>query len=108
MATPVSVEASPKKAFASAVDWPGWSRSGKTAPLALEALARSAERYAIVAHEAGLTLPSITAADLELVERVPGGAGTEFGVPSVVTELDRRPLSPEDASRTAALVDAAW
>ena len=35
----VTVEATPKKAFASAVDWPGWSRSGKTEELALTALA---------------------------------------------------------------------
>ena len=50
----VSIEASPKKVFASAVDWPGWSRSGKTEELALEALAAYGERYAVVAGEAGL------------------------------------------------------
>ena len=45
----VSVEATPKKAFATAVDWPGWSRSGKTEELALAALADYAPRYAVVA-----------------------------------------------------------
>ena len=36
----VSIEAAPKKAFATAVDWPGWSRSGKTEALALEGARR--------------------------------------------------------------------
>jgi hypothetical protein len=108
MAIPVSIEASPKKTFASARDWPGWSRSGKTEALALESLAAYGERYAVVAAEARLTLPSFTAAGLEVVERVPGGSGTEFGVPSVVTDLDRRPLTAADAARIAATVEAAW
>jgi hypothetical protein len=104
----VSIEAAARKAFASAMDWPGWSRSGKTVALALEALAAYAGRYAIVARQAGLAFPPIAAADLEVVERVPGGSGTEFGVPSAVTDLDRRPLTADDAVRLAALVEAAW
>ena len=35
----VTIESSPKKTFATAVDFPGWSRSGKTEELALVALA---------------------------------------------------------------------
>lgn len=108
MSVPVSVEASPKKAFASAVDWPGWSRSGKTVELALEALAAYGERYALVVGQAGLDFAVSTATDLEVVDRVPGGAGTEFGVPSVVIELDRRPTTAADARRLADLVRAAW
>jgi hypothetical protein len=108
MSVPVSIEASPKKVFASAVDWPGWSRSGKTEALAMEALAASAERYAVVAREAGLEFALPEAGDLEIVERVPGGSGTEFGVPSSVTDLDCRPSPLADAERLAALVTAAW
>src|SRR4030088_300699 len=102
MAILVSVEAAAKKAFASAMDWPGWARSGKIEELALEALAGSAARCAIVAAEAGLAFPPNAAADLNVVERVPGGSGTEFGVPSVVTDLDRRLLTADDAARLAA------
>ena len=104
----IAIEASTRKVFASAVDWPGWSRSGKTEALALEALAAYAERYAIVAREAGFALRLTELDDLEVVERVPGGAGTEFGVPSAVTELDRRPVSPPTPTRLAAIVEAAW
>ncbi len=104
----VSVEASPTKVFASAVDWPGWSRSGKTEELALRALVTYGSRYAIVAREAGVTFKPPAAADLELVERVDGGGGTAFGVPSVVTDLDRRPLMKAEAAVLAGLVEAAW
>jgi hypothetical protein len=105
---PVSIEAGPKKVFASAVDWPGWCRAGKTEELALEALAAYAERYAIVPREAGLDLTVPTLRDLEVVERVPGGSGTEFGVPSVVIDLDRRAVSAADARGIGELVAAAW
>ena len=99
------MEATPKKAFATAVDWPGWSRSGKTEELALTALADYAPRYAIVADEAGVPFAP---GDYEVVERTGGGSGTEFGVPSSITELDARPVDPKEAERLARLVEAAW
>lgn len=106
----VTVEATPKKAFATAVDWPGWSRSGKTEAPAIEALVAAAPRYAVVAREAGEAFLSETADPdaYEVVERTGGGSGTEFGVPSAITELDRRPVSVEEAARLARLVEAAW
>jgi hypothetical protein len=104
----ISLEASPKKVFATAMDWPGWSRSGKTEELALEALVAYGSRYAVVAREAGVAFKPPAAGDLDLVERVDGGGGTAFGVPSVVTELDRRPVTKSEAHRLARLVEAAW
>ena len=56
-AIPVTVEAVDTKVFASALDWPGWSRGGRTEPLALEALLAQAVRYAPVARRAGLDFP---------------------------------------------------
>jgi len=101
----VSMESTPRKAFARAIDWPGWSRSGKTEELALAALAAAAMRYAIVAREAG---EAVAADDYEVVERSGGGSGTDFGVPSAITELDRRPVSADEADRLARVVAAAW
>ena len=101
----VSVEAAPKKAFAKAVDWPGWARSGKTAELALAALAGSASRYAVVAAEAG---EAFDPGAFGVVEETGGGSGTEFGVPSAITDLDRRPVTAAEAERLARLVEAAW
>jgi hypothetical protein len=106
----VAIEAAPKKAFATAVDWPGWSRSGKTPGLALEALAAYATRYAEVAAEAGEQLPSVRSGDdaFEVVEEATGGGGTEFGVPSLVTDADRRRTTAAGGDRLRRLVAAAW
>ena len=49
----VTIEHTPKKTFATAADWPGWSRSGKTEELALDALAAYAVRFAPIAEIAG-------------------------------------------------------
>jgi hypothetical protein len=101
----ISVEAASRKAFATAVDWPGWSRSGKTEELAVAALADYAPRYAVVAEKAG---EPFEPGDYEVVERTGGGSGTEFGVPSSITDLDRRRVSAAEAERLARLVEAAW
>jgi len=105
----VTIEHSPKKTFASAADWPGWSRSGKTEELALEALAAYAARYAAIAdaeHRRFAAHPSLE--DFEIVERNAGSAGTEYGVPSRPTEHDARPTDADEAARLAGLVRAAW
>ncbi len=104
----VSIEAAPKKTFATAVDWPGWSRSGKTKELALHALADYADRYAPVAKLAGEEFPTTDGLDFEIVERQGGGGGTEFGVPSNVTDQDHRKTSAHDGDRLARVVEAAW
>jgi len=105
----VALEVTPKKAFATAVDWPGWSRSGKTPELALEALSDAAPRYASVAEDAGETLPSgVDAGAFDVVEEAEGGSGTAFGVPSRITDADRRPVTAKEADRLRRLVAAAW
>ena len=104
----VSIEAAAKRAFATAVDWPGWSRSGKTEELAIEALVSYANRYAAVARLAGETSPTGDGLAVDVVERSGGGGGTEFGVPSNVTNQDRRPVDAAAAKRLAKLVAAAW
>ena len=100
-----------KRTFRWATEWPGWARSGKTPELALEALVAYARRYATVAGEAGLAFPApgaVSADDLFVVDSVPGGSGTDFGVPSVVTDADRRPTDGAGAERLGQLVAAAW
>jgi hypothetical protein len=103
----VAIEETPKRTFATAIDWPGWSRSGKSVAGALEAVLSYADRYRVVAQLAGERLPGDDL-ELEVFETAGGGAGTEFGVPSRVTDADRRPTSVADAKRLADLVAAAW
>jgi hypothetical protein len=103
----VTVESVDKKVFVSALDWPGWSRSGTTEALAVEALLAAAPRYAIVAQEAGLAFDA-DAIDVETVEHETGDGATAFGVPGVIGEEDRRPVSVAEATRLASIVEAAW
>ncbi len=102
----VVLETGDKRVFASAADWPGWSRSGKTDEAAVEALVTYAPRYAPVATLAGFELPE--SIEVDVIERNEGGGGTDFGVPSRVTEADGRKVSMADAARLAAIVEAAW
>lgn len=107
--TAVAIETGAKRVFATAVDWPGWSRSGKTEASAIEALVAAAPRYAAVAAVAGEPAPSPSGVDgVDVVERNPGDGGTDFGVPSRVTAQDRRPVSAAEADRLRRLVAAAW
>ena len=102
----VVLETGDKKAFASAADWPGWSRAGKTDEAAIEALVMYAPRYGPVAKLAGFELPE--SIEVDVIERNEGGGGTDFGVPSRVTDADARKVSKADAERLAAIVEAAW
>lgn len=103
----VGIEAGAKKAFASALEWPGWSRSGKTEDAAIEALLAYAPRYGPVAERAGLAFPTAFAATV--VEASAGGSGTDFGVPSALTfAADARPVDADEAARLASIVEAAW
>jgi hypothetical protein len=103
----VVVETSPKKSFASALEYPGWSRAGKTPELAVEALLAYGPRYAPIAAEAGTPI-AIEDLSVDIDETVDGDAGTAFGVPSVIAAREREPLDRTEAGRRAALVDAAW
>jgi hypothetical protein len=104
----IGEEVGAKKAFAWAIDWPGWCRSGKDAGFAREALLAYAPRYAVVARAAKLELPDIDGLKLDVVDSVAGGSGTEFGVPSAITDRDRRRVTAKEAERLAAIVEAAW
>src|SRR5262249_14244619 len=96
----------PKKTFATAVDWPGWSRSGKTPEAALEALLGYRDRYASAVAASGQSPPADPVA--EIVESADGGSGTEFGGPSRVAVADREPLDAAEAARRTAIVEVAW
>lgn len=102
----VLVEVGSKRAFASALDWPGWARSGRDEAGALAALLDYADRFRPVAERAGLRLPA--ALEVTVRERVAGDATTDFGAPSGVGQADREPLTAAAAARRLALVQAAW
>jgi hypothetical protein len=105
----VVLEVAPKKAFASALDWPGWSRGAKTDDEALAALLAYAPRYAAVARRARIAFrPPATPRGVDVVQRLKGGSGTEFGVPGATATVEREPISAAELKRLVALLRAAW
>jgi hypothetical protein len=105
--TRVFLDIGTKRVFASAADWPGWSRSGKNEKAALENLAAYALRYARVTKLAHIELPN-EATDFEVVERLPGNATTDFGAPGARAKSERNPMTAKETERMCALVEACW
>jgi hypothetical protein len=105
--TAVYIERGTKRVFACAYDWPGWCRTAKDEAAALEMLADYVDRYRVVIDEAGLSLPK-TAARFEVLDRVKGDATTDFGAPHIVAPRDHDRLTPKQAEKLAAIVEASW
>ena len=109
MTTRVLVERGNKKVFATAVDWPGWSRGAKTGDEALARLIEYGPRYkrSVGTAAAALELPrSIT--DLDVVLDTKGDANVDYGVPHTIVELDREMVSDAGLEREIGLLEAAW
>ncbi len=105
--TPVYLEVGAKRAFANSFDWPGWSRSGRDADAALEALVAAGARYrqTVGAAARGFVVPE-SVEDLRVVERVRGNATTDFGAPGVPAKTDERPMKDSDLRRHLRVLDA--
>jgi hypothetical protein len=104
----VVIETGTKKVFASAIDWPGWSRSGRTEDDALATLAHYADRYRVVADLAHTRGVVAAAGDLQVVEHVQGGGATDFGIPDRPAEIEREPMSESECDRQTRLLAACW
>lgn len=105
----VYLEVGKRRAFACAIDWPGWCRAGKTADDALQALLDYAPRYAAVIGVAVSALGNPKTSDgLEITERLDGNATTDFGAPGVIPAADRRPASAGEVDELIARLEACW
>ncbi len=104
----VVIEMGRKLVFASAVDWPGWSRSGKTEDDAIGTLLAYGDRYGeVVALARGdVTFPRH--AETVIVDRQPGDSTTDFGAPAVVHALERESMTDEACDRHLSLLRASW
>lgn len=105
----VYLEVGSKRTFACAVEWSGWSRSGRDKAAALQALCDSGLRYAEVLAETDLDFqPPSDPAAFEIVERLDGDTTTDFGAPSIAPARDERPLDPAELVRLQTLLRAYW
>lgn len=108
-ATDVYVEVGTKRVFAGAIDWPGWTRSGRDEESALQALAESAPRYARLLKAAKIAFkPPNDAAEFAVVERVAGNTTTDFGAPNIALPSDTDPIDDATLERFQTLLAAYW
>jgi hypothetical protein len=103
------LEIGKRRTFAGALEWPGWSRSGRTDDEALQTLAAYADRYAQVLRGTRLSFkPPRDVEQLEVVERMPGDASTDFGVPGMSPKADSEPVDDKDLKRLQTVLRAGW
>jgi hypothetical protein len=103
------LEIGSKRVFAGAIDWPGWSRSGRDEEAALQALFAYGPRYrdALRRSEVAFTLPAKPSA-LRVVQRLKGDATTDFGAPSIAPAADARSVDRRWLSRQTRILRACW
>jgi hypothetical protein len=105
----VYLEIGKKKTFAGAIDWPGWSRSGRDEGAALQALLDYGPRYALVVGKAGLEFQApAERSELPVIERLDGGSTTDFGAPEAVPSRDAAPVGEAERQRLQVLLEACW
>jgi hypothetical protein len=102
-------EASKKRTFAGAIDWPGWCRRGHDEESALEALFDYGPRYANVLRAGNVDFaPPTNPAVFTVVERLEGNATTDFGSPGQAPSADERPVDEAGRARFEQILKACW
>jgi len=105
----VYLEVGNKLTHATAVDWPGWSRSGRDEAAALQTLFDFAPRYRAVLESQGLTFaPPSSVADLVVCDRLPGSATSDFGIPAAVLPGDELSLDADQLAFGESLLKGCW
>lgn len=106
---PVYLEVGKQRVFAAALEWPGWSRSGRTEEAALEALVDYGPRYksALGKTAQQLTTPK-KSSDFEVMERVTGDSTTDFGAPGKIPRWDQRQIDQKEVKRLLGVLKAIW
>jgi hypothetical protein len=77
--------------------------------LARQAFLDFGPRYARVAERAGLALDVPEDVDaLRVIERLPGGVGTDFGAPEAIPDADRGRIDASQLARFGSILNACW
>ncbi len=98
-----------KKFVATAWDWPGLERNGKTEEEALAKLETYLPRYAAVARRARRKGEFEKQTSLNVVERYDGNTSTDYwGISWVSCDLDRRLVPVDEWERRLVLLRACW
>lgn len=103
----VYLEVGKKKTFASALEWPGWSRSGRNEALALQTLCDYGARYAKMLRSSKLGFqPPVDTSVFKVVERLEGNATTDFGAPGLASMYDEGDMDERQLQQFLTLMEA--
>jgi len=98
-----------KRVVASAMDWPGLERWGRTDHEAIDRLLAYRPRYAPVADRCGLGTAFEQQVVPSVVERTPGNTSTDWwGIAHVPSVIEAEPLTEEELERRIGLMRATW
>jgi len=107
--TNIYLESGEKKVFASAVDWPGWSRAGRNEHQALQMLFDYGSRYARVLNTGDMDFqPPEELSQMTITERHAGNSTTDFGAPAIIPDADNEPFDIEVFEFSQNLLQACW
>src|SRR5262245_47326579 len=106
---PVALEIGKTRTFASALDWPGWARSGHDEAAALAALLAYGPCYqrAMRSAQLGFHAPTTLAA-FTVTDRVTGDATTDFGAPNRAPAVDGALVDASERARFQRILNASW
>jgi hypothetical protein len=105
----VYLEIGKKRTFTGAMDWPGWSRSGRDEASALDSLLHYGPCYARVVASARLGFRApVDLSQFFVTERLAGNATTDFGAPRIAPSSDGKPLEAAEIVRAQAILGACW
>jgi hypothetical protein len=103
------VETGSRRAFAGAIEWPGWCRGGRDQDSALEALFDYRTRYATTLRGTRLGFePPAGPGAFVVVERLKGDATTDFGAPSMAPKADGCRITDAELARLRSILNACW
>jgi hypothetical protein len=98
-----------KRVVASAMDWPGLERWGKTDDEAIEKVLAYRPRYAPVAKRMRFGAEFERQAKPHVVERTPGNTSTDWwGIAHVPSVIEADPLTDGELERRIGLMRATW
>lgn len=90
--------------FASAIDYPGWSRGARSSEAAIEALLAYRVRYAVIAALAEEVVDE--PGEVTVIEDLRGNATTDFGAPGIISAVEEAHVDAEQLRRLERLLAA--
>lgn len=106
---PIYLEVGAKRTFATGVEWPGWSRGGRSEQEAVAALAAYGVRYgAVVAQTVSNFKAPKDVSAFKIIKRLKGNTGTDFGVPSLGLPTDGEPVASAELERLTRILELCW